>query len=83
MIKLKFNKSNPPKDGRYICLIESEGKGFSMVTESPVKMIENYICCGNWLFNKYWMLDNPYVFRIHGGKDKVIGWCEFEYDGGN
>ena len=79
MIELKFNNGNPPKDGRYICLIKSKGEGFSMVTKSSVKMIENYICCGNWIFNNQWMLDNPNIFRIHGGSDEVVGWCEFKY----
>lgn len=81
MIELKFNKGNPPKDGRYICLIKSKGTGFSLDLNQKIPMLVDYICFGNWIYNNQWMLDNPNIFRIHNGKDEVIGWCEFEYKG--
>ena len=90
MIELKFNKGNPPKDGRYICLIESKGTGTSIKpgtgwgdvgTTTEIPMTEQYICFGNWMFSRWLLDDATTVFRFHNGKDEVIGWCEFEYKG--
>ena len=80
MIKLSFNKGEPSKDGRYLCLIESKGEGFSLPSRLPETIATQYVCCGNWSLEAFggWMVDNPNVFRIHNGVDNVIGWCEFE-----
>ena len=78
-IKLSFNKGNPPKDGRYICLVENTGTGFSYESSLEIPMTEQYICCGNWIFNRWFLDDATSCFRFHNGKDEVIGWCGFEY----
>ena len=62
MIKLSFEKGNPPKDGRYICLIESKGTGFSLDLGHEIPMTEQYVCCGNWMFSRWFLDDAQLVF---------------------
>ena len=90
MITLKFSKGNPPKDGRYICLVENTGTGISLKPSSDWKssgtsieipMTEQYVCFGNWMFSRWFLDDATTCFRFHNGIDEVIGWCEFEYKG--
>ncbi len=80
MIKLSFSKGIPPKDGRYICLVENAGTGFSYKSNLEIPMIEQYTCFGNWLFSRWFLDDATTVFRFHNGKDEIIGWCEFELE---
>ena len=70
MIELKFNKGNPPKDGRYICLLENTSD-----------KVDQYICFGSWIYNHHWILEGTNITPISNHRIRIVGWCEFEYKG--